>query len=128
MDRENFKWKPIVITALIEVAVTLIFIALFAVIINLTNTDYKYSPVLASLAVAIGSLSASYYMSSTKKSHGYAIGAAIGGITFLIVTLVGLILNEGGMTVNTVFHLIIILLSAIIGGILGVNKKGKKYI
>lgn len=128
MDKENFNWKPIVITVLIQIAVTAALVALFAVIINLTDTDYKYAPVLASVAVALGSMISSYYMATKKKNRGYIIGGMIGASTFGIITIVGLILNDGGMTVNTLFHLIIIMLSSIIGGIAGVNKKGKKYV
>ncbi len=128
MEKEKIKILPVIITVLLQIAVTLIAISVFAVIINLANIDYKYSPVFGSVAVSIGSFVSAYLLSGRKKSKGYIWGLLVGIITFVIVTLIGLIINDNGITINTLFHLIIILLSALIGGITGVNKKGKKYI
>ena len=124
MEKEKIKIKPILFSALFQIAVTLILVAVFAVIMNLTDMDYKYAPVLGSVATGIGAFIGAMFFSSKKKTKGYLTGLAFGGITFIIVTLIGMILNDGGLTVNTVFHLVIIMLSAISGGIIGVNKGG----
>ena len=128
MDNKKSKYTTYLITAIIEIAVTLLAVSLFSIVMNLADIDYKYSPVFGSVAVALGCLIASYFLSNKKKNKGYLIGAATGFITFVIVTVIGLIINQGGIGINTLFHLVIIMLSSIIGGILGVNKKGKKYI
>ena len=128
MDNKKSKYTTYLITAIIEIAVTLLTVSLFSIVMNLADIDYKYSPVFGSVAVALGCLIASYFLSNKKKNKGYLIGAATGFITFIVITLVGLIINQGGIGINTLFHLVIIMLSSIIGGILGVNKKGKKYI
>ena len=128
MEKEKIKILPIIVSVLIEVAVTFILVAIFAMLINIADIDYKYAPVFGSVAVGFGSLAGAMHHSVKKKSKGYLIGSAFGGATFLIVTLIGLILNGGGLTVNTLFHLIIIMLSSLSGGIIGVNKGCKKYI
>ena len=128
MEKENIKIWPLIISVLIQTAVTFILVAVFALIINLADLDYKYAPVFGSVAVGLGSLAGAMRYSAKKKSKGYLIGLAFGGATFLNVTLFGLILNGGGLTLNTLFHLIIIMLSSLSGGIIGVNKGGKKYI
>lgn len=128
MEKEKIKIWPLIIYVLIQTAVTFILVAVFALIINLADLDYKYAPVFGSVAVGLGSLAGAMRYSAKKKSKGYLIGLAFGGTTFLIVTLIGLILNGGGLTLNTLFHLIIIMLSSLSGGIIGVNKGGKKYI
>lgn len=128
MEKERKEIMPILIGVLIQIAVTLLSISVFAVLINLANVDYKYSPVLGSVAMALGAFAGAFYLSHKKGSKGYLIGSALGGITFVIVTLIGLIINDGGLTINTLFHLIIIMLAAITGGVIGVNKKGKRYI
>ena len=128
MEKEKIKIWPLIISVLIQTVVTFILVAVFALIINLADLDYKYAPVFGSVAVGLGSLAGAMRYSAKKKSKGYLIGLAFGGTTFLIVTLIGLILNGGGLTLNTLFHLIIIMLSSLSGGIIGVNKGGKKYI
>lgn len=128
MDNKKSKYITYLITAIIEIAVTLLAVSLFSIVMNSVDIDYKYSPVFGSVSVSLGSLIASYFLSNKKKNKGYLIGATTGFITFIVVTVIGLIINQGGIGINTLFHLVIIMLSSIIGGILGVNKKGKKYI
>lgn len=128
MDNKKSKYITYLITAIIEIAVTLLAVSLFSIVMNSVDIDYKYSPVFGSVSVALGCLIASYFLSNKKKNKGYLIGATIGVITFIVITLIGLIINQGGIGINTLFHLVIIMLSSVIGGILGVNKKGKKYI
>ena len=57
------------------------------------------------------------------------LGAAVGGIVFCVLTLISLMINRGGLTQNTLFRFVILMLSSVIGGILGVNRKSQhKYI
>lgn len=121
-------FKLVFSSVILQIVVSALFVVIFAAIMYFLEIDNKYSPVFGSVAVAFGAFVNAVYLSSKKKRKGYLYGAIVGGITFIIITLVGLVLNEGGVTVNTLFHFIIILLSAIAGGILGVNKRENKYI
>ena len=57
------------------------------------------------------------------------MGSIIGGITFMLITLVSLIASKDVFTFNTLFKLIILMLMSFIGGVLGVNlKQNQKYI
>lgn len=128
MEKEKSKITNYLFTALIQTAVIVLSISIFALVMNFAEIDYKYSPVFGSVAIGLSSFGGAFYLAKRKGNRGYLTGLIIGGITFLIVTLVGMILNDGGITVNTLFHFIIIMLSAITGGIMGVNKNSKKYI
>ncbi|MBO5321106.1 MAG: TIGR04086 family membrane protein [Clostridia bacterium] len=128
MENKKINYINILMALLVQVGITLLAVSLFSITMNLMDIDYKYSPVFGSVAVALGAFANAYFLSRKKKSKGYALGGAVGLITFIIITLIGLIINDGGMTVNTIFHLIIIMLSSLTGGILGVNKKSKKYV
>lgn len=126
MKKENFpkvNIKLILIGIFLQVAITLLFIAFFSVIMYFFETDKKYSPVFGSIAVAAGAFISSYFVSTKRKNKGYLNGLIVGGITFILLTLIGLIIDDDGITINTLFHLIIIILSAVTGGILGVNGK-----
>lgn len=128
MEKEKTKIKSYLVTGLIQIAVILLSISVFALIMNFADIDYKYSPVFGSVTMGLSALAGSFYLAKTKGNKGYLIGLIIGGVTFLIVTLVGMIINDGGISINTLFHLVIIMLAAITGGIMGVNKNTKKYI
>ncbi len=128
--KKAFGKKGIYIKALIiEIVVTLFFVALFAMIMFLTENGYRYSALFATVSLAAGTLAAAYYAAKKIGSKGFLTGLVTAGFTFGVITLISLIVDDGGITLNTLFHFIIILLSGLIGGILGVNKgKNRKYI
>jgi len=114
---------------IIEVIVTAFFITLFAFVLFFTEAGFEYAPVLGTVSIAAGSFAAAFYAAKKIGEKGFLSGIIVGAITFLIVTVISLIFDSGSVTVNTLFHFIIIMLSSIIGGIIGVNKgKNRKYI
>lgn len=114
---------------IIGVITAMVFIALFALVMYLSGAAFKYAPVFATLSVALGNFAASFFTARRQGNRGWLVGAIMGGITFILITLISLIINRGGVTLNTLFHFIIIMLSSLIGGIIGVNKgKSHKYI
>ena len=94
-------------------------VMLFALIMYIFAAGFKYSALFATLSAASGK----------NGSRGWLTGAAVGGIVFCVLTLISLMINRGGLTQNTLFRFVILMLSSVIGGILGVNRKSQhKYI
>lgn len=125
---DNKTIKQLIIGIVLQIAVSTAAVVFFAFMMYFLELENKYSPVLGSVALAIGSFAGSYFLSSKKGNKGYICGLTDGFITFLVVTIVGMIINKGNITINTLFHLVIIVLAGVIGGILGVNRKNKSYI
>ena len=120
------KYGIFIKSLIIEVAVTLIFILLFSILMYLTEKGYEYASVFATVSVALGSLAAAFSAAKSIGKKGLLTGAVVGGISFILVTLISLFADNGGLTVNTVFHFIIIMLSSLIGAVLGVNRKSNR--
>lgn len=113
----------------IEILTTAAAMFLFAVILYFLESGYQYSPLFATVSLGMGCFAASYYTARKIGKKGFIIGTAIGGITFLIIALLSLILSNDVFTLNTFFKLIILMLLSFIGGVLGVNsKQNGKYI
>lgn len=114
---------------IIEIAVTAFFVAVFALIMYLAEAGYKYASVFATVSIALGAFAACFYAAGKTGRRGWLTGMIIGGGTFVIVTLVSLISDSGSVTYNTLFHFIIIMLSSLIGAVIGVNRgTSHKYI
>ncbi len=113
---------------LLFAAVTALSVFAFAVLAYLLPDLLAYSALLATLAVALGAFAASFYLSSRAGKKGWLCGLAVGAAVFALLTLAALIINHGGFTSNTVFRLVIVLLSSEIGGIIGVGRRDRKYI
>mgnify|MGYP004706815307 CR=1 FL=1 len=119
----------IIKAALLFFAVSAAAVILFALVMYIFASGFKYSALFATLSAALGACGAAFYISGKSGSRGWLIGAAVGGIVFCLLTLVSLTVNRGGLTQNTLFRLVIIMLSSVIGGILGVNRTSQhKYI
>ena len=114
---------------IIQLVVTALFIIIFAFIMYIFESFYQFASVFATISVSAGTFFGSMYIARKIGKKGYLTGVVTGGVTFLLVTLISLILHSDGITYNTVFRLFIIMLSALIGGIAGVNGKSNgKYI
>lgn len=111
------------------VLITLAAMCIFAAIMLFADLDREYSVPFATVSLALGSFAAAYSVSRKSERKGYVTGTVIGIITFVVVTVISVIVNKSGLSINTLFHFVIIVLASAIGGIIGVNKgKNKKYI
>lgn len=133
MDREKFdeknKYKKFLIAAVFLVTTTFLFIFLFAIIMYLIEGGYEFSPLFATISLGLGSLFSSMYLARKSGKKGLLIGAIVGMAVFLLMLIISFIANKSQMSVNTLFRFIIIMLSSLIGGVIGVNKgNNQKYI
>lgn len=129
IKKENINKKSAYITGgVIGVIITLVSMLVFAAALLFFNIDRAYSAPFATISIALGSFIASYIAAKKTGERGYLTGIIIGTIVFIVITVLSLIMGNG-LSLNTLFHFIIIMLSSIVGGIMGVNRdKHKKYI
>lgn len=97
----------------------------FALILLIFNIDRAYAAPFATISVAFGSLVASKSTAKKIGDKGYLTGLIIGIFVFVVITALSLIFGNG-LTLNTFFHFIIIFLSSLAGGIMGVNSQRHK--
>ncbi len=110
----------------IGVGVTAVMVVLFAFLMTALSLSAQTAAVFSTLALVIGSLVGSVFTVSKIGSSGLLIGSAVGGILFLLVVLIGLIVSDGGVGLFTVFHFVGSVLAGGIGGLLSVNRAAKK--
>ncbi len=133
MENNGFKtenkYKTYILSLVIGILITAALIGIFGVIMYLLELDKNLSPVLATVSLGFGTFAAAFVIGKKLKKRGILIGFLTGVTAFLLVTVISLAVDKGGITVNTLFHFIILLLSGLIGGISGVNNnKSRKYI
>ncbi len=113
----------------IGVAITLIAMLLLSFVMLSLNIDREFASPFATVSVSLGAFVSSMYSARKIGDRGYLVGLAVGLAVFAIIAIISVIVNPGGLTYNSLFHLIIITISSVIGGILGVNiGKNKKFI
>ncbi len=114
--------------AILGVLVCLVTMLIFSAVLLFLNIDRAYATPFATISVAIGCFIAARHTAKKIGDKGYLVGLIIGSVVFTVITALSLILGNG-LSINTFFHFIIMMLSSLVGGITGVNKnKHKKYI
>lgn len=127
-EAEN-KYSVFIKGFIIEALITAVGVLTFAVVMYFLEAGYEYSAVFATVSLAIGCFFGAFFAAKKLGQKGLLNGAIVGIITFATILVISLIVDKGAVTVNTLFHLIIFMLSSVIGGIVGVNKAhNKKYI
>ena len=121
------KKSAYVLGGIIGLVISLAAMLLFATVLLFFGIDRAYAAPFATISVGAGSFFASKVAARKIGDKGYLTGLIVGMITFALITAVSLILGNG-LSLNTLFHFVIIMLASVSGGILGVNKKQKKYI
>lgn len=128
IKNENSIYKTIFVSILIGTIVFVILLPLFALIVTLLDLDISSTGPLASICIGISSAISGYIAARKIKRKGIVIGGLCGLIIFFLIKLISLLINSSGITLITFIHLIIIVLSGCIGGIIGVNSGEKRKI
>ncbi len=122
------KKQAYILGGAIGVLSTLVTMLILACVLLFFNIDRAYAAPFASISIAVGCYIASRITAKKIGEKGFFTGFIIGIVVFVIITTLSLVLGNK-MSINTLFHLIIILLASLSGGIVGVNaNKNKKYI
>ncbi len=119
---EATPFRLLMVAATVELIVTAVFVILFAVLMLTVSSTLGFASVFATVSLAMGCLAASYAIAKYTGEKGWLYGLLVGGVTFLIVLSVALLMNHGSLTMTTPFRFLILVLSSLIGGVIGVNR------
>lgn len=108
----------------------LIFIALalFSAITLLFNIDKNVIPFFSVLSLCLGSFVGAFLSGKSFGSRALIVGGINGILLYILVSITAAIINGGKITLSSLFNLLIVLLSSVIGAIFGVNSANKRRI
>ncbi len=119
--------KPLCFGLIFSIIVTFIFMCIFAFMA--TNFDFSEDMllILSLVSMTLGSMFGGFVAGKINKEKGFIIGAINGFVLFLIITLISLIFNQNSITIVTLIKLVTLVLSSMIGGVIGVNTTHKRH-
>lgn len=108
----------------------LIFIALalFSAITLLFNIDKNVIPFFSVLSLCLGSFVGAFLSGKSFGSRALIVGGINGILLYILISITAAIINGGKITLSSLFNLLIVLLSSVIGAIFGVNSANKRRI
>ena len=123
---EATPFRLFMVATTVELIVTAVFVVLFAALMLTVSSTLGFASVFATVSLAMGCLAASYAVAKSTGEKGWLYGLLVGGVTFLIVLAVALLMNRGSLTLTTPFRFMILMLSSLIGGVIGVNRAHRR--
>ena len=124
-SKYNQKEKILIYALSIGVGVftSLVSVIIFAIAMLMLDLGESSSALFAVISIAVGGF-VSAFLSSKKLNKGGILNGIICAVaTFLVVFFISLIVDKGGVTLNTLFNLVTAFLSGLIGGISGIGQK-----
>ena len=121
-------FRPVITGCIAGAVITVLILAFLAFLLTVRDFPAATAVPLVSVAAGVGALFAGFAASKTFKKQGLQIGALTGLVLFLIILLISTFISGSNFSVLTVIKLVIMLLSASIGGILAVNTGRKRKI
>lgn len=109
-----------VISGLIVIALCLLG---FAYVIKMIGSGSDFTSALANIALVAGCMTAGYCAARHKSRDGLKIGICVGLIIFAIVYILGVFIIKNFIGLTLLTKIVIIVIAASIGGILGVNSR-----
>ncbi len=122
------KFNHIILGLIISIAVTGVMLLLAAILMYYANIKQSSASPLSSVCLAVGCFFGGFTAGKRKKSKGLLCGITVCGIFFILLLLTSLCISFDGFSALTAIHVAVMLLSGGMGGICGVNTKGKPLI
>ncbi len=118
--------KPLGIGVAVGLLLTALCMVLFAAILAAYDVFDFLVTVFSLTALVLGAVAAGFTASKLYGKNGLLIGMVVGVVLFALILLVSLAINPQSVTIQTLIKLVVTVLCAGLGGILGVNLKRRK--
>ena len=120
--------KSLILGAILGTAIISILLVLSALLLSLGVLPITAASICSTLSLSIGALLSSIFTLKNLKKNGLVTGLILGIVLFLIFTCISLIATLSAPTLLTLLKGIITMISASLGGIIGVNLAAKRKI
>lgn len=118
--------KPVAISVLIGAVCCALALLLMSLIMTVRSVPQMAVDPMASLALALGGFVAGLCCTRIVRENGLVHGALCGAVFTVIVLLAGLAVKDNGFGIPALLKIAFIMLSSMLGGVLGVNTKRRR--
>ena len=118
--------KPLLVGTVAGVVTAVAVMLLCALAVSCFSLPTAAMRAMAILTVAAGGFVGGYGAARTLRKKGLLIGVTVGVLLALILTVAGVLFTKEAPAMQSLSKFAILIVSAMIGGILGVNAKSKR--
>lgn len=118
--------KPIAVSTLVGAIFCIGILLLLSLVVSTQNIPQAMISPMAIFAVSVGSFASGFCCARAMRANGLAYGALCGVIMCTVVLFASLIVSDGGFGIPALLKIAFMMLSSMIGGVMGVNTKHKR--
>ena len=122
------KWVIYIISSIIGIFVLVCSLLAFAAVCLYADLAESFSSPLASVSAGLGAFTAGFLSSRKIGSGGIINGAMCALLIFALMLIISAIIIPQVISVMSLYHGIIMVLSGAIGGIVGANMSARRKI
>lgn len=122
------KWVIYLISSIIGIFVLVCSLLAFAAVCLYADLAESFSSPLASVSAGLGAFAAGWLSSKKIGSGGIINGAACALLIYALILIISAIIMPQAISVMSLYHGIIMILSGAIGGIIGANMSARRKI
>ena len=118
--------RPILVGAAIGAIVCIVILLALSFVISTQTVPQAMVSPMAIFAVSAGSCAAGFCCAKITRTRGLAYGAACGAVMVLLVMLASFSVSDNAFGTLALIKILFIMLSAMLGGVLGVNTRKRR--
>lgn len=128
LKRRNFSvlLLPLACAAAAFGMIILVISGFSFVITKIDASDLTIS-VMSTIALCVGAVFGGYISGRKRRKNGLLMGTLCGVFIFLIIFILGTLVAKTAGSFSMSVKLVLTLVSAAIGGVVGVNSRGSKF-
>lgn len=117
--------REIAVSAGMGAAAVLVLLTIFALIISAQDIPNSLTAPMVTLALVTGTLLAGYRCGRRLRQNGIANGALTGGLMYLVLLAVSLMMPENEVGLLALYKCLMMLAGGAVGCVLAVNHRSK---
>ncbi|NMB30788.1 MAG: TIGR04086 family membrane protein [Clostridiales bacterium] len=119
--------KTIAFSSIIGIVISIFVLFLLAILMTKIDMPPVVISAISLVGLCIGALFAGIIAGRINRKDGILIGLICGGTVFAILAFIGIALMNSDVTMTLVVKLCAIVASSILGSVVGVNLKRRRY-
>lgn len=118
--------RPVAVSVLIGAVCCAVILTLMALLLSTRNVPQFAIDPMAIFAIAAGGFASGVCCAKIMRENGLAYGALCGVVLTVVLLLVSLGLKDNGFGIPALLKIAFVMLSSMLGGVLGVNTKRRR--
>lgn len=125
MDAGNML-RPVAVSVVLGAVVSVLFLVLLSLVVSAGSVPQSMIDPMAIFAMSMGAFASGLCCARVIRKNGLVCGLLCGIIFSAVILMCGFAVKDNGLGLAVLIKIMFMLISSMLGGVLGVNSKKRK--